>query len=75
MNFPGGTSNKILEKLNRIIKEQSDELIVHVRSNDLTNNVNLLINVKRIFNKVCNRHPSRFHVSLPAKTRLTSRKP
>ena len=47
VNFPGGTSEKILEKLDDIIKEQPDDLIVHVGTNDLTNNVNLLTNVKK----------------------------
>ena len=55
VNFPGGTSKKILEKLDKIINEQPDDLIFHVESNDHndhTNNVNLLINVKKIFNKL-----------------------
>ena len=51
VNFPGGTSEKILEKLNDIIKEQPDDLTVHVGTNGLTNNVNLLTNVKKIFKK------------------------
>ena len=76
MNFPGGTSEKILEKLDDIIEEQPDDLIVHVGTNDLTNNVNLLTNVKKIkFRKNRHRHPSRFHLSLTAKTRRTFRKP
>ena len=58
VNFPGGTSEKILEKLDDIIKEQPDDLIVHVRTNDLTNNINLLTNVKKIFNKVSKESPS-----------------
>ena len=58
VNFPGGTSEKILEKLDDIIKEQPDDLIVHVGTNDLTNNVNLLTNVKKIFNKVSEESPS-----------------
>ena len=58
VNFPGGASEKILEKLNDIIKEQPDDLIVHVGTNDLTNNVNLLTNVKKIFNKVSKESPS-----------------
>ena len=49
INFPGGTSEKILEKLDVIIKEKPDYIIVHVRTNDITNNVNLLTNVKKIF--------------------------
>ena len=58
MNFPGSTSEKILEKLDDIIKEHPDDLIVHVGTNDLTNNVNLLTNVKKIFNKVSKESPS-----------------
>ena len=58
VNFPGGTSEKILEKLDDIIKEQPEDLIVHVGTNDLTNNVNLLTNVKKIFNKVFKELPS-----------------
>ena len=30
VNFPGGTSKKILEKLDEIINEQPDDLIFHV---------------------------------------------
>ena len=48
VNFPGGTSEKILGKLDEIIKEEPDDLIVHVATNDITNNVNLLANVKKI---------------------------
>ena len=40
MNFPGGTNEKILEKLDDIIKEKPDDLIVDVETNDITNNVN-----------------------------------
>ena len=47
VNSPGGTSEKILKKLDDIIKEQPDKLIVHTRTNDLTNKVNLLTNVKK----------------------------
>ena len=77
MNFAGGASEKILEKLDYITKEQPDGLIVHVGTNDITNKVNLLTNVKKIFNKVFknrHRHPLRFHLSLTVKTRRTSRK-
>ena len=58
VNFPGGTSEKILEKLDVIIKEKPDDLVVHVGTNDITNNVNLLTNVKKIFNKVSKELPS-----------------
>ena len=39
LNFPGTTSRDILIKINELI-------IIHVRANDLTNDVNLLSNVK-----------------------------
>ena len=58
VNFPGGTSKKILEKLDVIIKEKPDDVIVHVGTNDITNNVNLLTNVNKIFNKVSKELPS-----------------
>ena len=57
-NFPGGTSEKNLEKVDDIIKELPGDLIVHVWTNDLTNNVNLLTNVKKIFNKISKESPS-----------------
>ena len=49
MNFPCGTNEKILEKLNDMIKEKPDDLIGHVGTNDITYNINLLTNVKKIF--------------------------
>ena len=58
MNLLVGASEKILEKLNDIIKEQPDDLIVRVGTNDLTNSVNILINVKKIFNKILKESPS-----------------
>ena len=52
VHFPCGTSEKILEKLDDIIKEKPGDLIVHAGTNDITNNVNLLTNVKKIFSKI-----------------------
>ena len=49
MKFPGGTNEKIPEKLNDMIKEKPDDLIGHVGTNDITYNINLLTNVKKIF--------------------------
>ena len=60
VNFPGGTCEKILEKLDDIIKEKRNDLIVHVGANDITNNSNLLTNVKKIFNKVSKESSSTF---------------
>ena len=49
VNFPGSTSEKILEKLDDIIKEKPD-LIFYAGTNDITINVNLSTNVKKTFN-------------------------
>ena len=45
VNFSGSTCEKILEKLDDIIKEKPDDLMVHVGTNDITNKVSLLTNV------------------------------
>ena len=58
VNFPGGTSETILEKLDVIIKEKPDDLIVQVGTNDIPNNVDLLTNVKKVFNKIFKELPS-----------------
>ena len=58
VNFPGGASEKILEKQDVIINEKPDDVIVHVGTNDITNNVNLLTDIKKIFNKVSKELPS-----------------
>ena len=55
VNFPGSKSEK---KLDDIIKEQPDNLIIYVETNDLTNNLNLLANVTKIFQEVSNESPS-----------------
>ena len=58
VNLPAGTCEKILEKLDDIIKENLADLIVHAGTNDITNNVNLSTNVKEIFNKFSKESPS-----------------
>ena len=45
-------------KLDDIIKEKTGDLIVHDGTNGITNNVNFLTNVKKIFNKVFKESPS-----------------
>ena len=52
INFPGGTSEKMTDHLDDLIKGKPDDLIVLVGTNDIANNVNLLNNVKKIFRKV-----------------------
>ena len=58
INFLGGTSEKITDQLDDLIKGKPDDLIIHVRSNDIANDVNLLNNVKKIFRKVSKDSPS-----------------
>ena len=57
-NFPGGTSDKIVKKLDDLIKDKPNDLVIHIGTNDLTNNVKLLNNVKKILKKVSANVPS-----------------
>ena len=48
INFPGAISTDIVENIDEILENQQPKsLIVHVGTNDLTNDVNLLNNVKK----------------------------
>ena len=47
VNLPGSTNEKIPEKLDNIVKEQSRNLIVHPGTNDIVTNVNLSTKVKK----------------------------
>ena len=58
INFPGGTSEKVKDQLDDLIKGKPGDLIVHVGTNDIANNGNLLSNVKKIFRKVPKDSPS-----------------
>ena len=53
INQPGATSDVIEEELEATVKENSkiNTLIVHARTNDLTNNINTLRSVKKICEK------------------------
>ena len=44
-SYPGATSEDILDKINNLLKVKPDCLLVHVGTNDLTNNMNLLNSV------------------------------
>ena len=57
INFPGGTSEKITDQLDDLIKGKPVDLIANVGTNDIANNVNLWSNVKNIFRKVCKDSP------------------
>ena len=52
INLPGGTSEKITDQLDDLIKRKPDDLIVHARTNDIANNVNLWNDMKKSFRKV-----------------------
>ena len=47
-NFAGDTIRKIVERLDNLIKDKPDDLVIHTGTNDQTNNVKLLNNVKKI---------------------------
>ena len=46
-NYPGATSEDILNKISDLLKVKPDCSLVHVGTNDLTNNMNLLNPVKK----------------------------
>ena len=52
INFHGGTTEKITNQLDDLIKGKPEGLIVHVGTNDIANKVNIFNNVKKIFRKV-----------------------
>ena len=53
INHPGATSDVIEEELEATVKENSkiNTLIAHAGTNDLTNNINILRSVKKIYEK------------------------
>ena len=52
INFHGGTTEKITNQLDDLIKGKPEDLIVHVGTNDIANKVNIFNTVKKIFRKV-----------------------
>ena len=53
-NYPGATSEDILDKIDDLLKMKPDCLLVHARTYDLMNNVNLQNSVKKMVKKVRN---------------------
>ena len=51
LKFPGATSADIVTKIDDVLDEKPESIIIHVGTNDLTNDINLLSNVKKIVNK------------------------
>ena len=51
-NYPGATSEDILDKIDDLLKVKPDCLLVRIGTNDLKNNVNLLKSAKKMVNKM-----------------------
>ena len=47
LNLPVATSIDILTKTDDVLDKKTESIIIHVITNNLTNDVNLLLNVKR----------------------------
>ena len=58
INFPVSIGEKITDQLDDLIKGKPDDLIVHVGTNDIANNVYRLNNVKKILSKLSKDSPS-----------------
>ena len=57
-NSPGGTSNTITEKLDQLLQQNPDDLIIHVETNDLKNHVKLLKQVKQVSREAPSTNPA-----------------
>ena len=57
-NFPGATSAYVLRKIDDVLNKKPASLIVHVGTNNLTNDINMLSNVKKIVNKTNKTSPN-----------------
>ena len=58
LNFLGATSTNILTKIDDVLNKKPESIIIHVGKNDLTNDVNLLSNVKKIVTKTNRTSPN-----------------
>ena len=58
LNLPGATSNDIVRKFDDALSQKPESLIVHVGTNDLTNEINLLNNIKKLSPKQSKNHPT-----------------
>ena len=57
-SFPGATSAYVLIKIDDVLNKKPASLIVHVGTNNLTNDINMLSNVKKIVNKTNKTSPN-----------------
>ena len=58
LNFPGATSNNIVRKADDVLNQKPESLIVHVSTNELTNEINILNNIKKLSPKQNKNHPT-----------------
>ena len=58
LNFPGATNSDVLTKIDDVLNKKPASLIVHVGTNDLIIDINLLSNVKKIVNKTNKTSPN-----------------
>ena len=56
-SFSGGTSEKIIQKVDDLLKNKPDDIVIHAGTNDITNRVNLLNSVKKIVKQVSDISP------------------
>ena len=56
-NFSGGTNNTVAENLYLLLKGNPDDLTIQAGTSDLTNNVKLFNNMKKILKQVSKEPP------------------
>ena len=57
-NFPGGTTEAILDKIETLVAEKPDCIIIHAGTNDIMNEISSLNSVKKIVRKVKQTSPN-----------------
>ena len=58
LNFPGARSKNIFGKIDDVLNPKPESLIVHVGTNDLTNEVTLPYNIIKFVNKTKQKSPN-----------------
>ena len=64
LNFPGATTSDIANRMDDILVDKPQSLILHVGTNDLTNDLNFLNNVKKLSIKLKRNHPTLHYLFL-----------
>ena len=57
-NFPGGTTEKVLEEIENLVADKPDYIIIHAGTNDITKGINSLNSVKKIVKDVKKSSPN-----------------